>query len=81
VPTRILQGQFDPNIRPEQSRLVAGLIGKKARWIEFAGVGHSVRHYSPCAASVVAAFIAAPGQDLEAACAVIPLGIVPSAPR
>ena len=81
VPTLVLQGQFDPNIRPEQSHRVAGLIGKEARWIEFAGVGHSVRHYSPCATGIVAAFIAALGEDLQTACAAIPLGIGPSAPH
>ena len=79
VPTFVLQGQFDPNIRPEQSRRVADLIGSQARLIEFAGIGHSVRHYSPCAAGVVTAFIAAPDQELQAACATSPLRIEPSA--
>jgi pimeloyl-ACP methyl ester carboxylesterase len=80
VPTLVLQGQFDPNIRPEQSRRVADLIGSQARLIEFAGIGHSVRHYSPCATGIVTAFIAAPDQELHTACATSPPGTEPSAP-
>ena len=79
VPTLVLQGQFDPNIRPAQSRRVTELIGNQARLVEFASSGHSVRHYSSCAAGVVAAFIAAPTQELHAACATSPSGIEPSA--
>ena len=77
VPTLVLQGQFDPNIRPEQGRRVADLIGSQAHLIEFAGIGHSVRHFSPCAAGIVAAFIAAPDQELHSACSTSPLGIEP----
>ena len=69
VPTLILAGQFDPNITPEQSRLVAGRIGLGARWVLFTGIGHSVRHFSACAQRLVAAFIAQPGQPHDAACA------------
>ena len=69
VPTLVLQGEFDPNIGPEESRHVADLIGHQARWIEFAGIGHSVRHYSACAQEIVAAFIAAPDRRLQEACA------------
>jgi pimeloyl-ACP methyl ester carboxylesterase len=79
VPTLILQGQFDPNIQPEQSRRVADHIGSQARMIEFAGIGHSVRHYSPCAAGVVTAFIAAPDQELHTTCATTPPGTEPNA--
>ena len=69
VPTLVLAGQFDPNITPEQSRRVADRIGPKARWILFAGIGHSVRHFSTCAQTLVAAFIAQPGQRQDTACA------------
>jgi pimeloyl-ACP methyl ester carboxylesterase len=78
VPTLVLQGQFDPNIRPDQSRRVTDLLGRKARLIEFTGIGHSVRHYSLCAAGVVTAFIARPDQELHTACATSPLRLEPS---
>ena len=71
VPTLVLAGQFDPNITPEQSRRVADRIGLKARWILFAGIGHSVRHFSTCAQTLVAAFIAQPGQRQDTACAAV----------
>jgi pimeloyl-ACP methyl ester carboxylesterase len=69
VPTLVLAGQFDPNITPEQSRRVADRIGPKARWVLFAGIGHSVRHFSVCAQKLVAAFIAQPNRRENAACA------------
>ncbi len=81
VPTLVLQGQFDPNIRPEQSRRVVDRMGGQARLIEFAGIGHSVRHYSSCAMGVVAAFITAPGRELEAACATSLPGLAPGASK
>ena len=71
VPTLVLAGQFDPNITPEQSRRVADRIGPKARWILLAGIGHSVRHFSTCAQTLVAAFIAQPGQRQDTACAAV----------
>ena len=71
VPTLVLAGQFDPNITPEQSRRVADRIGPKARWILFAGIGHSVRHFNTCAQTLVAAFIAQPGQRQDTACAAV----------
>ena len=71
VPTLVLAGQFDPNITPEQSRRVADRIGPKARWILFAGIGHSVRHFSTCAQTLVAAFIAQPDQREDTACAAV----------
>ncbi len=78
VPTLVLAGQFDPNITPEESRGVAELIGSKAHWIEFAGVGHSVRHFSPCAQRLVADFIANPERDQDAACAKEAVGVGPA---
>ncbi len=69
VPTLVLAGQFDPNIRPEQSRHVADLIGRRARWVLFAGIGHSVRHFSPCAQALVAAFIEEPDREHDTTCA------------
>ncbi len=69
VPTFVLAGQFDPNITPRQSRRVADRIGPRARWLPFAGIGHNVRHFSPCAQTLVAAFIARPDRQLDTACA------------
>lgn len=70
VPTLVLAGQFDPNARPADSRRVAEMIGGHARWVEFMGMGHSVRAFSPCAAGIVAAFIDKPEQLLDTSCAV-----------
>lgn len=64
VPALVLQGQFDPNLRPEQGRRVTDVIGSHARWVEFEGIGHSVRHYSPCAKDLMATFVAAPAASL-----------------
>ncbi len=69
IPTLVLAGQFDPNASPPLSRHVAELIGGSARWVEFPLVGHNVRHISPCAAMIVAAFIAQPGTALDTSCA------------
>jgi pimeloyl-ACP methyl ester carboxylesterase len=80
VPTLVLAGQFDPNITPEQSRRVADRIGPKARWVLFAGIGHSVRHFSTCAQTLVAAFIARPDQREDAACAGVGEAFGPAQP-
>ena len=69
VPTLILAGQFDPNITPEQSRRVGDWLGPAARWVLFAGLGHSVRHFSPCAQTIVAAFVDDPHRALDVTCA------------
>ena len=69
VPTLVLAGQFDPNITPTESRHVAAWLGPEARWVLFNGVGHSVRHFSPCAQRIVAAFIDAPDGVLDTTCA------------
>lgn len=68
VPTLVLAGQFDPNIGPALSRRVAELIGPRARWILFAGIGHNVRRFSACATDIVAAFIDDPKRELDTAC-------------
>lgn len=69
VPTLVLQGEFDPNIRPDDTRHVVERMGRNVRQIGFIGVGHSVRHHSPCAQNLVASFIGSPDQSLNAACA------------
>ena len=69
IPTLVLAGQFDPNASPPLSRHVAELIGHQARWVEFPLVGHNVRHISPCAAVMVAAFIGQPEQAPDTSCA------------
>ena len=71
VPTLVLQGEFDPNIRPDDSQSVVDRMGRNARRLDFAGIGHSVRHHSACAATLVAAFIGSPHQALDAVCAAV----------
>ena len=73
VPTLILAGSIDPVAEPHESRGVAAIIGTKARWIEFVGVGHNVRAFSPCAVRIVAEFIARPLGVLDGSCALHPL--------
>lgn len=68
-PTLVLAGQFDPNASLPLSRHVAELIGDSARWVEFPLIGHNVRHISPCAAMIVAAFIDQPERALDTSCA------------
>ena len=69
VPTLVLAGEFDPNARPAFSHQVAEQIGKNARWIEFPGLGHNVRAFSPCGARIAADFIDDPAQVLDTSCA------------
>ena len=80
VPTLVLAGQFDPNITPEQSRGVAKRIGLNARWVLFAGIGHNVRHFSPCAQGLVAAFIEQPDRQQDEACAGMGTAFGPAQP-
>ncbi len=68
IPTLVLGGQFDPNASLPLSRHVAELIGSHARWVEFPLIGHSIRHRSPCATAIVAAFIDRPEQALDTSC-------------
>jgi len=69
VPTLILAGAIDPVAEPRESLRIAEMIGSNAQWIEFPEVGHNVRGSSPCAARIVADFIAQPGSRLDAGCA------------
>ena len=80
VPTLVLAGQFDPNIRPEQSREVAEQMGSNARWVLFAGIGHSVRHFSTCAQELVAAFIEQPDRQYDTTCAKRDVTLAPAPP-
>jgi len=69
VPTLVLAGEFDPVTRPSFSRHVAAEIGPNARWVEFAGIGHNVRAFSPCGAKIAADFIGEPGRSIDTSCA------------
>ena len=73
VPTLILAGAIDPVAEPHESRNIAEIVGSNAQWIEFPGVGHNVRAFSPCAARIAADFIAQPESRLDARCALHPL--------
>ena len=69
IPTLVLAGQFDPNASPAQSRAIAAQLGARARWIEFARMGHHVRPFSACAIALVAGFIERPEAVQDTACA------------
>jgi hypothetical protein len=69
VPTLVLVGQFDPVAGPALGRDVAERIGPAARWIDFADVGHNVRHFSACGARIAFDFINNPEEALDTACA------------
>ena len=69
VPILVLAGQFDPVAGLSSSRQVATLIGPRARWVGFPRIGHNVRHFSPCATTIVADFIGNPTQPPDTSCA------------
>ena len=68
VPTLVLVGQFDPVAGPELSRQITTAIGTNARLVEFPRLGHNVRHFSPCGATIVASFIEHPTEALDTSC-------------
>lgn len=68
VPTLILAGRYDPVARPAQAREVAAQIGPAARVIEFPGLGHNVRAFSPCGRRIASDFIEAPERTPDMAC-------------
>ncbi len=59
---------------------VGDRISPKARWVLFAGVGHSVRHFSTCAQKLVTALIAQPDRRDDAACAGVGEAFDPARP-
>jgi pimeloyl-ACP methyl ester carboxylesterase len=69
VPTLVLGGQFDPVAGPVLGRAIAERVGAAAPWIEFAGIGHNVRHFSDCGARIVFEFIGDPEATPDTACA------------
>ncbi len=83
VPTLILAGAIDPVAEPRESRSIGAIIGSHAQWIEFPEVGHNVRAFSPCAARIVADFIAQPASRLDVSCALhpLPLQFVKTSPQ
>jgi hypothetical protein len=66
-----LAGAIDPVTEPRESARIGRIIGS-AQWIEFPEVGHNVRAFSPCAARIVADFIAQPDSRLDVSCALHP---------
>ena len=72
VPTLVLSGQFDPVSGPIGSKRLVEQLGSRARLVEFPGLGHNVRQFSPCGAAVAAAFIGDPAATLDTACAARP---------
>jgi pimeloyl-ACP methyl ester carboxylesterase len=68
VPTLVLAGQFDPVAGSALSRQVADEIGAHALWVEFPGLGHNVRIFSPCATGIVSRFIERPEATPDTSC-------------
>lgn len=68
VPTLVLAGQFDPVAGVALSRQIADEVGARAIWVEFPGLGHNVRFFSPCAAGIVSRFIEHPEAALDTSC-------------
>ena len=69
IPTLVLAGEFDPVASPALSRAIAAQLGPRARWVEFARMGHHVRAFSACAGALVAGFIDRPETVQDIACA------------
>lgn len=72
VPTLVLSGQFDPVSGPIRAQQLVDQLGSRARLVEFPGLGHNVRQFSPCGAAIAAAFIGDPVATLDTACAARP---------
>ena len=68
VPALVLAGQFDPVAGSALSRQVADEIGAHALWVEFPGLGHNVRIFSPCATGIVSRFIERPEATPDTSC-------------
>jgi hypothetical protein len=68
VPTLVLAGEFDPVAGPALSRHIADVIGNNAHWIEFPRVGHNVRAFSACGATIASDFIDLTTRPLAASC-------------
>ncbi|NDJ61972.1 MAG: alpha/beta hydrolase [Chloroflexi bacterium] len=67
-PVLILAGQYDPVTPPEWGRLAAETL-PNSTFLTFRGVGHSVIDSGPCPVQIVTAFLAAPDDPVDAACA------------
>ncbi len=68
TPTLVLSGEFDPVSGPVLSRQVAEEIGRSARWVGIARVGHNVRAFSACGTRIASAFIDRPADPPDLSC-------------
>jgi pimeloyl-ACP methyl ester carboxylesterase len=68
IPTLILGGTYDPITRPEWARASVAQNLRKGHFYEFPDVGHVVSFYSPCAQSMVAAFLNDPTIAPDSGC-------------
>ena len=67
VPTLILAGEYDPRTPPAYAR-IAGRTLRHSWWFAFPGIGHFITRLSPCAHSMMIAFLADPALAPDARC-------------
>jgi pimeloyl-ACP methyl ester carboxylesterase len=79
VPTLVLDGDLDARVPLEPSRQVADLF-PGSRFVPVAGAGHATLSYSPCAAALMAEWIATL-QLADTSCAATPLTTYPAVGR
>lgn len=73
VPVLLLSGAFDPITPPSFAARVAETL-PRARSVVFPAGSHGQAFLDPCANSLIQAFVARPGADLDASCADRPSG-------
>ena len=67
IPTLVLAGEFDPASPPVHGRLVVQNL-PHSFFYEFPGIGHLAVYSTPCAESVVAAFLNVPATAPNSSC-------------
>jgi pimeloyl-ACP methyl ester carboxylesterase len=82
VPTLILAGEYDP-LTPPSYGTIAGRTLRNSYLFEFPAIGHNAQRSSPCAHSMMMAFLANPTVAPNAACIgnmQPPAWVIPSSP-
>jgi pimeloyl-ACP methyl ester carboxylesterase len=67
IPTMLLSGEFDPTVPPQMATVAAERL-TNAYLYTFPGMGHSVLGSSPCAHTMMLAFLEDPAQAPDASC-------------
>jgi hypothetical protein len=68
VPTLVLAGEFDPVARPAQYRRVTDMLGPAAHLVVFPRLGHNIRQFSRCGATIAGEFIDGPDRMPDTSC-------------